>query len=405
MAAGGFKPPGGTDGQKVQHARADLWWPAADPATLRAAAGHWRDLANEVETVARQATGTVVRVCDENQSRGLIAFDAYWSSRWTGGAGCLPAVVEASRELAQALDGYAHSVEKAQERIKELVAAAATAVVVGVGLTILTVGISDIAAGALATSLVAAAAAVGLQLSTEAATIVAGVLLVTAAGALEGGLANLAIQAERVGCFHDQAAIDWQEVVHSAEAGALTGAATAGLGAGAAAAAPAVGRIGVRLGATQVIGLRRPAQYRLSARDMERLRMEFREIGGDPARLRFNRGPCTAYSDSSDLIYVRGDVLPSTDRNVVHPRSLMSSRAALAHELGHANFRGTGLSPGSWNDEFRASYWAARNVAGLSFEDRRRLVQDALTRVEEAGRTIHKNRFIMKTLNGIPVPR
>jgi hypothetical protein len=398
---------------------AALWWPAADPARLRAAAGHWRALARDVEVVAHGATRITAAVCGENQSRGLTAFDAYWSGRWAGGGGCLPSVVEASTGLAQALDGYANAVEKAQERIKELIAAAATAVIVGVGLTILTVGISDIAAGALAGSLVAAAAAVGVQLSVEVATIIAGVLLVTGVSALEGGLADLAIQGERVGYFHDQATIDWQEVVRSAEVGALTGAATAGLGASAAAAGPALGRIGARLGtpafvagrqgslarsgATQTCGLRRSARYVLSAADIKRLQMEFREIGGDPARLRFNQGPVTAYSDSTDLIYVRGDVVPSTERNVTHPRSLMSSRAALAHELGHANYRGTEVRPGAWNDEFRASYWAARNVAGLSVEERRRLVQDALMRAEEAGRTIKKNRFIMDTLNGNPV--
>ena len=419
MAGGGFKPPGGADGNKVQQAKAAVWWPAADPARLRAAAGHWRNLAADVEAVTHDATRVVAGLCAENNSRGLTAFEAYWSSRWTGRDGCLTAVVETSRGLAQALDSYAHAVEQAQERIKELVAALATAVVIGVGLTILTVGISDIAAGALATSLVAAAAAVGLQLSMEVATILAGLLLVAGAGALEGGLADLAIQGERVGCFHDQAAIDWQEVARSAEVGALTGTVTAGAGAGVAAAGSALGRISVRLGppmladgeesalagfgAGQSLGLRRSAQHQLSAWEMKLLRMEFREIGGDPARLRFNQGPLTAYSDTNDLIYVRGDVLPSTQRNLVHPRSLMSSRAALAHELGHANFRGTELRPGSWNDEFRASYWAARNVPGLSVEERRRLVQDALMRAEEAGRTITKNKFILETLNGIPV--
>ena len=44
MAGGGFKPPGGADGNKVQQAKAAVWWPAADPARLRAAAGHWRKL-------------------------------------------------------------------------------------------------------------------------------------------------------------------------------------------------------------------------------------------------------------------------------------------------------------------------------------------------------------------------
>lgn len=78
----------------------------------------------------------------------------------------------------------------------------------------------------------------------------------------------------------------------------------------------------------------------------------------------------------------------------------MSSRAVLAHERAHRNFRGTTLPEGAWNDEFRASYWAARNVPNLTHEERVRLIQDAITRAQEAGVPIRLNRFMRETLYG-----
>ena len=193
MPAGGFQGAGTGGGQQVQNLQTGLWWPAADPGRLRAAAAAWRRLAAEVEQVSAATSAVVRQLSAENHGEGITAFEAYWSSRWMGGSGCLPAVVEAARGLAQALDGYAEAVQRAQDRIKELIAAAATAAIIGIGLTILTVGISDVAAGAVAASLVAAAAAIGVELSAEAAAIIATGLLVASVGALEGGLSDLAI--------------------------------------------------------------------------------------------------------------------------------------------------------------------------------------------------------------------
>ena len=68
----------------------------------------------------------------------------------------------------------------------------------------------------------------------------------------------------------------------------------------------------------------------------------------------------------------------------------MSERAAIAHEYyGHRAYRGTKVEKGAWNDEFRASYMAAKNCPNLSEEDRYYLVLDALERAKEAGVTIH----------------
>jgi hypothetical protein len=399
------------------NAQVGIWWPAADPARIRAAATAWRDLAGDVDAVSTRATQVVRHVCAENHAGAVTALEAHWTGNWAGSGGYLPAVAGAARELAQALDGYARAVQMAQDRIKELIAAAATAVVVGVALTVVTVGISDVAAEAVAAGLVAAAAAVGVQLSAEAAAIVSAVVVTSAFGALEGGLTDLGIQAERVGCFHEQPGINWQEVAALAGVGALGGAAASRLIPAAAAVAPLGGRITARLAGSAVTvaedeslaplgkaaaaGLRRTPRYQLSHSEIRRLKTEFHEIGGDPRQLRFNQGPRTAYSDMDDVIYVRGDVLPPTQPRSAHPRTLLSSRAALAHEVGHAYFRGTKAPPGAWYDEFRASYWAAKNVPGLSSEDRLRLVQDALTRAEEQGTTIKQNTFMREMLSAV----
>jgi hypothetical protein len=145
-------------------------------------------------------------------------------------------------------------------------------------------------------------------------------------------------------------------------------------------------------------GLRRSARGILTQDEVTHLTQEFIEIGGDPQVLQFNSGSQTGYVDRLDVIYVRGDVMPIPDSP--HPRSAMSPRAVLAHERGHQNYRFTPVQQGAWNDEFRASYWAAKNVPNLSDTDRIHLIQDALTRAQEAGVPIRYNSFIRQILYG-----
>ncbi|WP_160680438.1 hypothetical protein [Clostridium sp. C8-1-8] len=79
----------------------------------------------------------------------------------------------------------------------------------------------------------------------------------------------------------------------------------------------------------------------------------------------------------------------------------MSERAVLAHEYyGHAANRGTTAGVGSWNDEFRASYMAAKNAPNLSEIDRYHLIQDAISRAQEAGVSIRPNEFMRGILYG-----
>ena len=251
IPAGGLDRPASTQGQQPQQVQVGLWWPAADPAKLRASAGAWRRLADDVEGVSRVASQAVLQLSSQNHGGAVSAFEAYWTQRWAGGSGCLSAVAEAARGLSKALDNYAGAVEKAQLRIKELIAAVASAVVIGAVLTVVTIGVSDLAAGAVAGSLVAAAAVIGVELSAEAAAIITAGIFATSLGVLEGGLADLAIQGERVGYFHDQPSIDWNEVFVNA----AVGGATAGASFGAASAAPTLGRIATRLGSGGGVGV------------------------------------------------------------------------------------------------------------------------------------------------------
>ena len=146
-------------------------------------------------------------------------------------------------------------------------------------------------------------------------------------------------------------------------------------------------------------GLRRSPFNDLSVEQVEFLKSEIHAIGADENVFKFNLGVGTSYSDELDVIYVRSDVLP--DGNSTHPRDLMSPRAVLAHEYyGHRAFRGTALAKGAWNDEFRASYIAAKNAANLTDEDRAYLVMDAITRASDAGISIRYNDFMRGVLHG-----
>lgn len=146
-------------------------------------------------------------------------------------------------------------------------------------------------------------------------------------------------------------------------------------------------------------GLRQSPFRILNEQEIESLREDIQAIGADESVFRFNYGTRTAYHDDDDFISVRGDVLPDPYSNKA--RDKMSSRAALAHEYhGHRANRNTPLPSGSWNDEFRASYMAAKNSPGLSTEDRYYLIQDAIDRAQEAGVKIRYNSFMQEVLYG-----
>ena len=149
----------------------------------------------------------------------------------------------------------------------------------------------------------------------------------------------------------------------------------------------------------QASGLRRSPLNTLSETEIVHLKNEIRAIHADESIFRFNTGQSTGYLDKRDVILVTGNVFP--DINSTHPRDLMSERAVLAHEYyGHRAYRNTKAKKGSWNDEFRASYMAAKNAPNLNDEDRQYLILDAIERAKEAGVTIKYNKFMRRILYG-----
>ncbi len=108
------------------------------------------------------------------------------------------------------------------------------------------------------------------------------------------------------------------------------------------------------------------------------------EIGIPTDILKFNIGLQTGYSDLSNVIHIRGDVLP--DVSSVVNRDLLSQKAVLAHEYyGHYLSNPSKFRIGDWRDEFQASYKAAINTPNLSDAERRMLMLDAYNRAKEAG--------------------
>ena len=127
---------------------------------------------------------------------------------------------------------------------------------------------------------------------------------------------------------------------------------------------------------------------------------EWQALGGDPDVLQFNRqGQNTGYAEQIGKVFINGDVFPTTSESL-HPTATLSVRETLAHEMGHMAYPGTDVSYGAWNDEFRASYWASKNVPGLTLDEQRNLVIDAWQRAQDAGQSVQMNSYIRQMIYG-----
>jgi hypothetical protein len=221
----GFVPPQQHTKQedKVQHVQAGIWWPAADSGKLRAAAGAWRDMARALDGVQTASQSAALNVVADNDGQAMAAFGDYWQ-KWSGANGYLPSSSQACLAMADALDKYAKAVDEARQQVEQLVAEVATAVVIGVALSVLTVGISDVAAGAVSAGLMASAAGVGMTLTATAADIVATIMVGTVFGAVDAMAIDAgAIQPEKIWLFHDQKDFSWSEMLQWGEMGAAGG--------------------------------------------------------------------------------------------------------------------------------------------------------------------------------------
>jgi hypothetical protein len=221
------------------HQVAGLFWPQGDPRMLREARHAWEQHAADVAGVRQVAEGVVRGLLSGSQGPAMDAVAGYWR-RWEEPGGYFEVATSSSRALAHGLERYAQEIDDARAEITHIAEAAAAVVAVGIVLTVVTAGVSDVAAGAAAEGLVAAAARVALQLLTAVRTIVVMVLRNAALGALEALTIDTAVQVVRVEVLHVQAGFGATELWHAGEAGAAAGAVAPGLGG-------AVARLGGRL--------------------------------------------------------------------------------------------------------------------------------------------------------------
>jgi hypothetical protein len=214
-----------------------LFWPQGDPAGLRRAARAWRDAAQAIDGVSHAASGIAAGVKGHNEGAAIDAFGSYWS-RWEGGGGYFDTAAQACRQMADGLEKYASAIDAARKRVEEIAATAATVIAVGAVLSIVTGFLSDAVAGGVTAGLVAAAAAVGVELSATVVDIAATILAAGAVGAIASMTIDTAIQIERIYGFQDQKGFNWGELGFSAGLGAVTAGTGSTIGIGARSLAP-----------------------------------------------------------------------------------------------------------------------------------------------------------------------
>ena len=158
-------------------------------------------------------------------------------------------------------------------------------------------------------------------------------------------------------------------------------------------------------------GLRTSRFHILTEQEIEAVKREIQIIGADPYVFIFNDEDHqkTCYYPETDKIYIAGDVLPDSNYASNNTRDLMSIRAVLAHEYyGHRPHRLEYLEDirlhketiPYWQDEYRASYEAARYCPNLSDLDKYHLIKDAIDRGIEANIIIENDGFMKEVLYG-----
>lgn len=147
-------------------------------------------------------------------------------------------------------------------------------------------------------------------------------------------------------------------------------------------------------------GARRTIHIEMTEEEKAFVLKEARAIRADEGIFIFAQNQPTGFSDALGKIIIGSNVFPSNS-DTINPISKMSVRAVLAHEYyGHYMHRGTPLKKNSWEDEFRASYSAAKNAPNLSDTDKTDLINAALQTASDAGVSIKYNRFIRSVLYG-----
>ncbi len=210
-----------------------LWWPLAEEDQLRQAAGAYDRVARTVLAAARTGSSGADLVTGRGQSgKAVAAFEAHWATYDGAGNAGLPATAQAAVNVADALRQFADAVDDAKTKIINLAIEIGAVLAVGIGLAIFTFGTSAGAAAAQTALLVARGLAVGVGLSGIAASLASGLMVVVAAGALEGFISSIVAQVGKT-ILSDGDGVSLSEAMNWTAWGAAT--APIGLGVGLAA--------------------------------------------------------------------------------------------------------------------------------------------------------------------------
>lgn len=140
------------------------YWPNGDPDALRDAARVWGKARDDVDGITQTLHNAVNSITANNDTRCLQAMSEFWDSLAKSGnkKAILSALHDACDSISKACDSYAQAIDDARHRLEWAFVGAGIAVtvtsVVGVLLTPITGGASDVGAGAADAAEVAAIA-------------------------------------------------------------------------------------------------------------------------------------------------------------------------------------------------------------------------------------------------------
>lgn len=144
------------------------FYPQGDPGKLAQAADDWGRAAKRISDLAGYGQDETIKVTAACQGAAIDAFQANWIRTQQA----ITAISSAAAQLSSACSLYSTKIQQLRAHLEELAAGAAVVGGAAVGLTILTVGISDaagaVAEGVIATEAAAAAAAMTAELSASA---------------------------------------------------------------------------------------------------------------------------------------------------------------------------------------------------------------------------------------------
>ncbi|MFJ4480351.1 RNase A-like domain-containing protein [Streptomyces xanthochromogenes] len=207
-------------------------WPAGDVGKLRDIATAWRQFADDMEDVAAAANKAAQALIHNNKGEAIEAFaNPFWARYYQDKRGWLQDLVDGPRDLAKGIDSYADAVDDAKKKLDHELEIAGAAIVVGTGLAIFTLGISEAAAAAATTAIIELATTVGVTLTTEVATIAGTAFATAAISGIESVTIDLAVaQPLKMAAGVQSGGFNLDEAQDSLLYGAVAGGAFGGIG-------------------------------------------------------------------------------------------------------------------------------------------------------------------------------